>query len=186
MKPPLKFLAIFLALSASSRALAEEGGDDPLRITIRPSYETPDKDSILGESWNGPTIENLGPCPLDQILPCDVTDRFWGEKDKIKSIIAGYAYERSKLDWQGPSLGLLMGGRYARLPDYKIMAMMGVDPGLDPLWPFPQAAGAMYGSLWFADTFNLGDRIAGPIMLTRGGPTQIELLGGERKHFSGN
>lgn len=158
---------------------------EPLKITIRPEYQTFEGIFSEGPAKDAPRIETLGPCPREQILSCDITGRFRGGGNKILNLIAGYAYEKHQLDWRGPSLGLLMGGRYARLHDYKILALMGVDPGLEPLWPFPQPDGRMYGSLWFADTLSLADRMAGPIVLIKGGPSQIEQLGGDRKHFSG-
>ena len=65
-----------------------------------------------------------------------------------------------------------MGKRHYGLPDYVIMASLGIDPGL---WEEGGLNDGIYGSLYHADTMSIGDRIGGPIILTRYIP-QIERL----------
>lgn len=189
MKKTLTLIILYLfGFGASAMAQEKASGaedEDPLKITIRPDYQIFDGNFIGGEGIFAPRIETLGVCPREQILSCDITSRFWGEVNKTSEVIAAYAYEKQKAEWRSPSLALLMGRRYAGTPDYLILASFGIDPGLKPLNPWPQPDGRMYGSLWFADTLSLADRMAGPIMLTKGGPTQTELLNGDRRIFSG-
>lgn len=186
MKKTLALFILFLFGVGGPAWAQEEGGDgEPLKITIRPEYPKFEGTFTQGEGLNAPRIETFGVCPKEQILSCDITSRFWGEGNKTSEVIAALAYEKQKAEWRAPSLALLMGRRYTGMPDYLIFASLGIDPGLKPLTPWPQPDGLMYGSLWFADTLSLADRMAGPIMLTKGGPTQTELLNGDRRIFSG-
>lgn len=172
----MKFLTpflIFFALLWAPPLYAQEEGEEenegePLSITIRPEYSDRFEGEFPeGDPANRNRIEQLNGCPKDQILSCDITSKFWGEHDKITEVVAGYAYELEQAKWEKPDLGLVMGGRYAGLPDYLIKASFGIDPGIKPLDPFPQPNGQMYGSLWFADTTDIGDRMAGPVMLAK-------------------
>lgn len=187
----LTALATAFAVFVSAPALGQtadqgDGVEDsgPLKITIYRNYEKFDGVFTEGSGIDAPRIEG-DPCPREQVLTCDVSRYFSGGEDRIRNIIADFAYEQ-RLRWhQKPDLGMLMGRTYVGLKDYIILAKLGIDPNLDPLWPWPRSTG-MYGSLWDADTTDIGDRMAGPIMLVRRGPSQIEILGGSRKHFSGN
>lgn len=161
----------------------EKGGDEkngPLKITIRPSYDKFDGTFSDGNARNAPRIENAAGCPRNQILSCDITGKFWNKGDQITTTIADVAYEKGQEKWGSPELRLVMGGRYAKLPDYLVLASMGIDPGLEPLDPYPQATGQMYGSLWFADTMNLGDRMAGPVMMAKNSKNWVKRYNGNR------
>lgn len=169
------------ALGQTAAENEKEGGEDaPLKITIRPSYDKFDGTFYDGNARDAARIENSAGCPRDQILSCDITGRFWDKGDKINATVAAFAYEKNQEDWDGPGLGMLMGGRYAKLPDYLVLASLGIDPGLDPLDPYPLATGQMYGSLWFADTMNLGDRMAGPVMLAKNSKNWVKRYNGNR------
>lgn len=180
------FVIVFLfgatpALGQTATETENEGEDGaPLKITIRPIYDKFDGTFEGGNARDAARIENSAGCPRDQILSCDITGKFWNKGDKISATVAAFAYEKAQENWAGPSLGMLMGGRYVKLPDYLVLASMGIDPGLDPLDPYPQPTGAMYGSLWFADTLNLGDRMAGPIMLARNSKNWVKRYNGKR------
>lgn len=188
MKYLLGILLVFGMGLGFGQALAqdenteEQAGEEntPLSITIRPDYDKFDGTFNDGTARDASRIENRTGCPRDQILSCDITGKFWNKSDKINATVAAFAYEKSQEDWDGPSLGMLMGGRYAKLPDYLVLASLGIDPGLDPLDPYPQVTGQMYGSLWFADTMNLGDRMAGPIMLARNSKNWVKRYNGKR------
>lgn len=158
----------------------EKQEDAPLRITIKPVYDKFDGTFSDGSAQNAPRIETSNGCPRDQILSCNITGRFWKKSDQINSTVALAAYEKAQEDWNGAELGTIIGGRFANLPDYLVLASFGVDPGLDPLDPFPQATGQMYGSLWFADTMSLGDRMGGPVMLAKNSKNWIKRYNGNR------
>jgi len=163
------------ALGQTANETEKEGEEDgPLKITIRPTYDKFDGTFKDGTARQAPRIVNLAGCPRDQILSCDITGKFWNKGDKIKATVAAFAYEKAQEDWDGPGLGMLMGGRFAKLPDYLVLASMGIDPGLDPLDPYPQATGQLYGSLWCANTTDIGDRMAGPVMLAKNAKNWIK------------
>lgn len=169
-------------IQAQSNDSKERGGDEknaPLKITIRPAYDKFDGTFNDGNAEEAARIENSANCPRDQILSCDITGKFWNKGDQITTTIADVAYEKGQEKWASPELRLVMGGRYAKLPDYLILASMGIDPGLDPPDPYPQATGQMYGSLWFADTLNLGDRMGGPVMLARNSKNWVKRYNGK-------
>ncbi len=178
----------FIFLLSASQALAQNSDSEdqveeeeaPLSITIRPEYDKFDGTFSDGSAQNAARIENSHGCSKDQILSCDITGRFWKKGDQINLTVAAAAYEKSQKDWNGADLGTIIGGRFATLPDYLVLASFGLDPGLDPLDPYPQATGQMYGSLWFADTMNLGDRMAGPVMLAKNSKNWIKRYNGNR------
>ncbi|MHA1543803.1 MAG: hypothetical protein ACTSU8_01565, partial [Alphaproteobacteria bacterium] len=93
-------------------------GDTPLSITIRPDYDKFDGTFNDGNARDASRIENLAGCPRDQILSCDITGKFWDKGDKINATVAAFAYENAQDKWGSPGLGMLMGGRFAKLPDY--------------------------------------------------------------------
>jgi len=193
VKTFLQIILTLLAISLAFPAMAdEEEAANPIRVTIQPLPKFRFGDFFsYGADQPAPRVEELFLCPPGTLFACEVFRPDPLEQGdpftiRLNRVVAAYVYEKSRDTFGRPDIGLLMGKRYYGLPRYVILAQLGIDPDLKPLTTFPRPTGAMYGGLWFADTLNLGDRIAGPIMLTRGGPSQIELLGGKRKHFSGS
>jgi len=185
--------SLLLAAPALGQTADEEVEETkPLRVMIQPLPKFRFGDFFsYGADQPVPKVEELFLCPPGTLFACEVFRPDPLEKGdpftiRLNRVVAAYVYEKSRDSFGRPDTGLLMGKRYYGLPRYMILAQLGIDPDLKPLTTFPRPTGAMYGGLWFADTLNLGDRNAGPIMLTRGGPSQIELLGGKRKHFSGS
>jgi len=184
VKPALlSILIIPLLLGVSPAISAEDDGageGEPLKITIRPEYDTFDGTFTTGAARDATRLENTFNCPRDQILSCDISWKLWGPVDRIQTIVATSVFQKYQDTWQKPALGMIMGGKYAKLPDYMILASFGIDPGLNPLDPYPQPTGEMYGSLWFAAPLDLADRMAGPVMLAKNSKTQVDRLNGNR------
>ena len=86
--------------------------------------------------------------------------------------VAELAFEHYKKAGSKPNLGLMMGGDYYGLPRYVILASLGIDPGLPEQGALNDG---IYGSLYYANPASIGDRIGGPIILTRG-TSQIDRL----------
>jgi len=188
----LVIAGLFVSAPAVGQTVDEETRETkPLRVTIRPLPKFRFGDVFsYGSETAAPRVEELFVCPPGTLFTCEIFRAEPLEKGdpftiRLNRVVAAYVYEKSKGGFGRPDTGFLMGGRYYGLPRYVILAQLGIDPDLEPLWPFPRSTG-MYGNLWDVDTLSLGDRIGGPIMLARRGPSQIELLGGKRKHFSGN
>ena len=179
------FVVLFTLLIAAPAAAqeAEEGEKStPLRVTIRPMPKFRFGDFFsYGSVEPAPRVEEMFLCPPGTLLGCEIFQPFPLEQGdpftiRLNRVVAAYVYEKSRDDFGRPDTGLIMGKRYYGLPRYVILASLGIDPDLKPLTTFPRPTGEMYSSLWFEDTLSLADRMAGPIMLTRGGDTQIKRL----------
>ena len=167
----------------------EEEAHEPLRVLITPLPKNR-FDGNFSSAIPAPRLQQRFTCPFYDELVCDVTAGFPSLRDDgrldyvIRGVVANLVYEIQKENFGSPNLGLVMGKRYYGLPDYVIMASLGIDPKLhEEAWFTGEGpTNGIYGGLGLSDTLSLGDRMAGPIILTRFKP-QIERLFPKRRGF---
>jgi len=176
---------VFNFLSAPIAAQEEEEeASEPLQVLITP-YPKDRFDGTFdpGSGVSAPRVNQRFTCPFYDELVCDVTAGFPSLRDEgridnvVRGVVANLVYEIQRENHDSPDLGLIMGKNYHGLPDYVIMASLGIDPKLhEDAWFTGEGPNdGIYGGLWLADTLSLGDRMGGPIILTRFMP-QIDRL----------
>lgn len=164
---------------AKEETTDEKETHEPLRVLITPmSKDRFDGTFQSGAAVSAPRLNHRYTCPFYDELVCDVTAGFSSLQDKwridnvVRSVVANLVHQIQREHYNNPNLGLVMGKKYYGLPDYVIMASLGINPGL---WEEGGLNDGIYGSLYHADHFSLADRIGGPIILAQGVP-QIERL----------
>jgi len=171
------FLAFLMALAVTPAVAqdVDEGAEStPLRVTIRPMPQFRYGDFFsYGQNDPAPRLEQLFLCSPDALFDCEEfldLPAIQGDAFtfRLNRVVARAVYEKHKDDFGRPDLGLIMGKRYYGQPRYVILASFGIDPNLpEPLWKMNGITRGLYGDLEQEDSWSLGDRIGGPIILAR-------------------